>query len=788
MPPRRLDKNRFRDDLFKIVDNADRTKGVQFQISGVTSGNTRVLTVPDFDFNFNSPIFPSLHVYKSTGDVYAHIEALENRKIAGIKLTTDYQGDKADSYIGHDYFGEEYGVSSHGLNYISGRAGFAHHWFRDDENNVLLAIKDGGDVEVTGNLSAGAITGTSFVIGGNTLASFLVLEDLAALGAVADNEFIVGTGAGVYAHESGATARTSLGLGVGDNVEFNDIIGTDITVNDDLFVSDQASIGTTSQSIPYNFGVRTHTLRIDSDGVNEYSIGLLQRANDTSVPIITIGKSVGASSVADNQGLGTINFIGFVTDVGGDKYYRAASILVRVDGNPTTTSMPGEMILQTTPVGGVGPLARMTIAPDGSISIGGAVTWSGGGSANANDAYAKRVDTWTAPLAFSSNTASIAQANTSTDGYLSQTDWDTFNDKADYSFGANNFSGTGTIGCGTITLTANSDVLLSGTGKIGVGDTPVAPIDIFQPTDNAGIRVRGFDDRVGNIGDFRINESGNFSVDATNTMVFTAQDSLYFRAGIGESINFADNTNANIFLGKGGGETRIGTAANYSSFVAGTLKLVGSGNSILTFDKSSGRGIKVDTATPTFGWRDLLGPIIPKIKGGTAPAFTAFRGANVKEYAFQASDIIEDITFHIPHDYVEGTDLHLHLHWGHNGTAISGSLVVDYYLTYAKGHGQAIFNSEMNITQTISTPNVATQPQWSHEIDEIQITNDGGDATHFDRALIEPDGVIKMALITTTIPTITGSATSDLPYLFTVDVHYQSTNIATKNKVADFYA
>lgn len=39
-----------------------------------------------------------------------------------------------------------------------------------------------------------------------------VLDDLAALTAVADNQFIVGTGAGTYAHQSGATARTSLGV------------------------------------------------------------------------------------------------------------------------------------------------------------------------------------------------------------------------------------------------------------------------------------------------------------------------------------------------------------------------------------------------------------------------------------------------------------------------------------------------------------------------------------------------------------------------------------------------
>jgi uncharacterized small protein (DUF1192 family) len=39
----------FQDSLFAIADNADRTKRVQFQVSGVTTGTTRTLTVPDFD-------------------------------------------------------------------------------------------------------------------------------------------------------------------------------------------------------------------------------------------------------------------------------------------------------------------------------------------------------------------------------------------------------------------------------------------------------------------------------------------------------------------------------------------------------------------------------------------------------------------------------------------------------------------------------------------------------------------------------------------------------------------
>jgi len=51
-----------------------------------------------------------------------------------------------------------------------------------------------------------------------------VLEDLDALGvASADGEFIVATGEGAFAYESGDTARTSLGLGTGDDVVFSSL-------------------------------------------------------------------------------------------------------------------------------------------------------------------------------------------------------------------------------------------------------------------------------------------------------------------------------------------------------------------------------------------------------------------------------------------------------------------------------------------------------------------------------------------------------------------------------------
>ena len=109
----------------------------------------------------------------------------------------------------------------------------------------------------------------------------------------------------------------------------------------------------------------------------------------------------------------------------------------------------------------------------------------------------------------------------------------------------------------------------------------------------------------------------------------------------------------------------------------------------LMIPKTSGLGIKVDSVgTPTFPWRDLIGDITPKASGAGAPTLAAFRGGNVRSFFYSAGDD-GDCVFHIPHDYVPGTDLFLHLHWAHNGTAISGSLVVNFYITYAKGDRKA---------------------------------------------------------------------------------------------------
>lgn len=198
----------------------------------------------------------------------------------------------------------------------------------------------------------------------------------------------------------------------------------------------------------------------------------------------------------------------------------------------------------------------------------------------------------------------------------------------------------------------------------------------------------------------------------------------------------------------------------------------------------SGNGILLDTTAPSFGWRDITGQIIPDT-GGSAPSKATFRGGTIGIYSFSSGDQC-DIPFHVPHDYVPGTDVFVHVHWSHNGTSIAGNAIFTVTATTAKGFAQAIFGAEKSQTITYNTTNIATTPRYIHRVDEIQLSNNGGTGNRINTNDIEVDGLILLNVTMTTLPTIGGGSPNEV-FIFQVDLHYQSTNLSTKNKAPSFY-
>ena len=216
-------------------------------------------------------------------------------------------------------------------------------------------------------------------------------------------------------------------------------------------------------------------------------------------------------------------------------------------------------------------------------------------------------------------------------------------------------------------------------------------------------------------------------------------------------------------------------------------------NNDIVLPKTSGKGIKVDTTTPTFGWADLLGNVTVKSTGGTRPTHTAYNGTID---AFQFGDGDEtSIEYHIPHDYVPGTDIYLHIHWSQtSATCTGGTIDFKYFAVCAKGHNQASGSAYTStpITDTFSSIDIndgnSGLTQYQHHITEVVISGASATAELFDRDDLEPDGVIKLTLEMDS-NNLTNSVTVLDPFISFVDIHYQTTNlIGTKGKAPDFYA
>lgn len=192
----------------------------------------------------------------------------------------------------------------------------------------------------------------------------------------------------------------------------------------------------------------------------------------------------------------------------------------------------------------------------------------------------------------------------------------------------------------------------------------------------------------------------------------------------------------------------------------------------LVMPKGNTYGIKVDTdiGSDTFPWRDITSEVLTRGLGATDPDWAVIGATPFSGYKFAINDTCW-MSFHIPHDYVFGTDIYLHTHWLPDGTN-TASVKWQYVWAYANGHNQAAFDFTGSTEYSEQSP---PGTAYQHMVSETPAITVSG---------MEPDGILYVNI---TRITNGGTDNTDNIFVLTNDVHYQSTNIGTKNRSPSFY-
>ena len=182
---------------------------------------------------------------------------------------------------------------------------------------------------------------------------------------------------------------------------------------------------------------------------------------------------------------------------------------------------------------------------------------------------------------------------------------------------------------------------------------------------------------------------------------------------------------------------------------------------------------KLMTPTTEEGWDDITADLGGgKTAGANVPTWSTFRNG-IQAYQFSASQMKEVwITFHVKHDYKDGTAVYPHIHFSPTG---GGTGVVRWGFEYsvARGHDQEAFPTT---TTVYVNYNIATSKQYQHLIAEVT------DADAFDA--YEADTLILMRVFrdaANAADTFAGTV-----HAFTADIHFQGDRQFTKYKSPPF--
>lgn len=276
-------------------------------------------------------------------------------------------------------------------------------------------------------------------------------------------------------------------------------------------------------------------------------------------------------------------------------------------------------------------------------------------------------------------------------------------------------------------------------GNLGIGES--TPLEKLHLSNNGAVSIRLDNTASGN---------GNFTLGSKN-----AGSTNYFA--------ISEVTGGEYF-------TIIGDESG-STVDAGTV-IIANGNGQLP-NATTNHKLQVNGyLLHDLGWRDLVSPFTSTSPGGAAPTLVTLSNG-VRLFRFGAGDSVHT-SYHVDHDYAEGTVAYHHVHWFPE-TAMNAGDTVTWRISYvvARGHNQG---ESMLATRTsfdvVYTSPVGGTIAGDHIVSEASI------AQAYD--LNEPDTVI-LAEIEMLSKTYGGNVIG-----IQADLHYQTDREATIGKQPDF--
>ncbi|MHB1162905.1 MAG: immunoglobulin-like domain-containing protein [Minisyncoccota bacterium] len=298
----------------------------------------------------------------------------------------------------------------------------------------FIGSSNSGTVTSVG--ASGGSTGLSFSGGPITSSGSFTLSGILGIGSGGTGTSTAGTVGGVEYYNGTSLVNSSnlffdgtyLGIGTTSPYATLSVAGNGVFTGGNVLAStltatSSLTIASLNGPLQANNGVVSATS----------SIGVLYGGTGTTTAPtygqLLLGNSVGGYDLVATSSLGLGGSAGTVTSVA-----LSAPTGLTVTGSPITTS--GTLALSLTSGYNI-PLTASTT--------------------NWNTAYNEAVSSWTSPLQYSAGVASILQSSASQNGYLSSTDWSTFNAKqAALTFAYPLINAANTISTAFGTTTANS--------------------------------------------------------------------------------------------------------------------------------------------------------------------------------------------------------------------------------------------------------------------------------------------------------------------------------------------